>query len=144
MFEILYPYRPTKMRPLLCLVIVLGCVRGDAFDEVNYGVKYANDCEVCKIVSKEILMLLKESEKKREVLETGYSVQVNTKSLRLHVDIAVVTYVPGGVPLLRNNRPNRLCWEGGSLHEMKARICPSGKLLCLWTYKTIETVYKGH
>ena len=36
-------------------------------------------------------------------------------------------------------------WAGehGSLREMKARICPSGKLLWLWTYKTIEAVYKG-
>ena len=28
-------------------------------------------------------------------------------------------------------------------HEVKARICPSGKVLCLWKYKTIETVYQG-
>ena len=33
--------------------------------------------------------------------------------------------------------------ERGSLRKMKARICPSGKLSCLWTFKTIETVYKG-
>ena len=32
--------------------------------------------------------------------------------------------------------------ERSSLQEMKAPICPSGKLLCLWTYKIIETVYK--
>ncbi len=43
-------------------------VRGDTFDEENYGVKYANDCEVCKIVSKEFVTLLKESEGKSEVL----------------------------------------------------------------------------
>ena len=49
---------------------------GDTFDEVNYGVKYATDCEVCKIVSKEFVTLLEESSKKHEVLETGYSVQV--------------------------------------------------------------------
>ena len=29
-----------------------------------------------------------------------------------------------------------LSTEHGSLREMKACICPSGKLLCLWTYKT--------
>ena len=33
--------------------------------------------------------------------------------------------------------------ERGSLREMKARICPSGKLLCLWKFKTIETVHRG-
>ena len=27
--------------------------------------------------------------------------------------------------------------------EIKARICPSGKLLCLSIYKTLETVHKG-
>jgi len=48
---------------------------GDTFDEVNYGVKYATECEVCKIVSKEFVTLLQESSKKHEVLETGYSVQ---------------------------------------------------------------------
>ena len=36
-----------------------------------------------------------------------------------------------------------LLGERSSLREMKACICPSGKLLCLWTYKTIETVYNG-
>ena len=34
----------------------------------------------------------------------------------------------------------RLSGEHGNLQEMKAHICPSGKLLCLWTYKTIEAV----
>ena len=36
-----------------------------------------------------------------------------------------------------------LCMEQSSLREMKACICPSGKLLCLWIYKIKETVYKG-
>ena len=34
--------------------------------------------------------------------------------------------------------------EHCSLQDIKARICSSGKLLCLWTYKAIETVYKGN
>jgi hypothetical protein len=35
---------------------------------------------VCKIVAKEFVTLLKESEGKSEVLETGYSVQVGQNS----------------------------------------------------------------
>ena len=68
-----------KMRSLLCCVVVilfLDNVRGDAFDEEQYGVKYATDCEVCKIVTREFVTLLQESAGKHEVLETGYSVQV--------------------------------------------------------------------
>ena len=68
------------MKSFLCLVIVLGFARGDSFDEEQYGVKYASDCEVCKIVSKEFVTLLKESSGKHEVLETGYSVQVKATS----------------------------------------------------------------
>lgn len=73
-----YVFLFSEMKSLLCLVIVLGLgnARGDAFDEEQYGVKYASDCEVCKIVSKEFVTLLKESSGKHEVLETGYSVQV--------------------------------------------------------------------
>ena len=35
---------------------------------------------------------------------------------------------------------NLISWAGehGRLWEMKAHICPSGKLLSLWTYKTIQ------
>ena len=66
------------MKLLICLVMLVGYVTSDAFDEEQYGVKYANDCEVCKIVSKEFVTLLKESAGKHEVLETGYSVQVFT------------------------------------------------------------------
>ena len=33
--------------------------------------------------------------------------------------------------------------ERSSLQEMKVCICTSGKLLYLWTYKSMETVYKG-
>ena len=66
------------MRLLICLVMLVGHVTCDAFDEEQYGVKYANDCEVCKIVTEEFVTLLKESAGKHEVLETGYSVQVGS------------------------------------------------------------------
>lgn len=54
----------------------------DQFDEENYGVKYADDCEVCKIVSSEITALLAESAHKHEVLETGYSVEKSRKKTK--------------------------------------------------------------
>ena len=46
-----------KMRLLICLVMLVGHVTCDAFDEEQYGVKYANDCEVCKIVTEEFVTL---------------------------------------------------------------------------------------
>ena len=54
-------------------IYFLSSVIADKFDEDQYGVKYADDCEICKIVSNEITMLLSESEGKHEVIETGYS-----------------------------------------------------------------------
>ena len=39
----------------------------------RYGVKYASDCEVCKVVATEFEAKMKESEKRRDVVETGYS-----------------------------------------------------------------------
>jgi len=62
---------------LVIITLILDNVKGDAFDEEQYGVKYATDCEVCKIVTKEFVTLLQESARKHEVLETGYSVQVD-------------------------------------------------------------------
>lgn len=54
----------------------------DKFDEEQYGVKYADHCEICKIVSNEITLLLSESDGKHEVLETGYSVQKEKKKTK--------------------------------------------------------------
>jgi len=58
------------------LVLVSLSIAGsaDKFDEDNYGVKYADECEVCKVVSDEFVARLSESSGKSEVLETGYSV----------------------------------------------------------------------
>ena len=57
------------------MLLLLGVSKSDKFDEDQYGVKYANDCEVCKIVTLEFLSLLDKSKGKHEVLETGYSVE---------------------------------------------------------------------
>ena len=59
----------------LLSIIVFSLALADKFDEDNYGVRYADNCEVCKVVSDEFLMLLSESEGKSEVLETGYSIE---------------------------------------------------------------------
>ena len=60
----------------------MGVSKSDKFDEEKYGVKYANDCEVCKIVTSEFLSLLDESKGKHEVLETGYSVEKKKKKTK--------------------------------------------------------------
>jgi len=53
-------------------IFISGIFCGD-FEEEKYGVKYASDCEVCKIFSIEINALLDKTSKKHEVVETGYS-----------------------------------------------------------------------
>merc|ERR1719330_2234493 len=44
----------------------------ETFEEDKYGVKYASDCEVCKVVATEFEAKMKESEKRHDVVETGY------------------------------------------------------------------------
>ncbi|XP_046661012.1 protein canopy 4-like [Homalodisca vitripennis] len=56
------------------LIILTTLVRlGSGGPEENEGVKYANKCEVCKIVSHELQARLEETGKVQEVLEIGYS-----------------------------------------------------------------------
>merc|ERR1712203_119410 len=40
---------------------------------MGYGVKFASDCEVCKVVATEFQAKLSESERSHAVVETGYS-----------------------------------------------------------------------
>ena len=73
-------------RLLHCVAALFLCVDAflaDKFDEDKYGVKYADNCEICKIVTNEITLLLSESEGKHEVLETGYSVQKEKKKTKV-------------------------------------------------------------
>ena len=67
---------------LLLSIYTIEIVKTDKFDEEEYGVKYADDCEVCKIVTNEFLTLLSESKDKHEVLETGYSVEKAKKKTK--------------------------------------------------------------
>ena len=72
---------------LAITIYFLSSVIADKFDEDQYGVKYADDCEICKIVSNEITLLLSESEGKHEVLETGYSVTKEKKKTKVRVSV---------------------------------------------------------
>ena len=70
---------PLAMAAILAL---MSRASADRFDEDTYGVKYADECEVCKIVTNEIELLLSESAKKSEVIETGYSVERKKKKTK--------------------------------------------------------------
>ena len=67
---------------VILIWLLMASVNGDKFDEQEYGVKYADDCEVCKIVTEEFMTLLDESKGKHEVLETGYSVEKTKKKTK--------------------------------------------------------------
>jgi len=58
---------------LFTFVILFVSIRSETFEEEKYGVKFASECEVCKIFTQEFEAKLKESSKKHEVVETGYS-----------------------------------------------------------------------
>ena len=74
---------------LVVSILFLKFVIADKFDEDQYGVKYADDCEICKIVSNEITLLLSESEGKHEVLETGYSVTKEKKKTKVRISVGL-------------------------------------------------------
>lgn len=61
------------MRTLFLLLFFAGQHRGESFEEEAYGVKFASDCEVCKVLAVEFESRLLESAQKHEVIETGYS-----------------------------------------------------------------------
>jgi hypothetical protein len=44
---------------------------GDQYDEEEYGVKYATDCEVCKVVTLELERTLQKTAGKHEVRKGG-------------------------------------------------------------------------
>merc|ERR1711973_620895 len=68
---------PPKMILIFLLGVSTSLVFADneveSFEEDKYGVKYASDCEVCKVAATEFAAKLSESEKTHAVLETGYS-----------------------------------------------------------------------
>jgi len=73
-----------QMRPswLCAAALALTLATADDFDESQYGVKYATDCEVCKIVTLELEKALAQSAKSHQVLETGYSIEKDKKKTK--------------------------------------------------------------
>ena len=61
------------MRTLFLLLFCGASSGSESFEEEAYGVKFASDCEVCKVVAIEFESRLLESAKKHDVIETGYS-----------------------------------------------------------------------
>ncbi len=73
---------------ILLAVIAALCAppcRPDKFDEEEYGVRYATDCEVCKVVTLELTRTLGRTAGRHEVLETGYSVEREKKKTKYAV-----------------------------------------------------------
>merc|ERR1712066_133592 len=64
------------------LLFLAALSMADKFDEENYGVKFADACEVCKIVSAELDASLAETAGKSGVVETGYSVEKEKKKTK--------------------------------------------------------------
>ncbi len=62
-----------------CCWMLLRASLADEFDEEQYGVRYATDCEVCKVVTLELARTLEKTAGRHEVLETGYSVEKEKK-----------------------------------------------------------------
>jgi len=57
---------------VVCFFLVTSISCG-SLEEEKYGVKFADECEVCKVFTVEFTSRLDESAKKHEVVETGYS-----------------------------------------------------------------------
>jgi len=58
---------------VVLVLLLLAAVWAGKFEEEQYGVKYASDCEVCKVVATEFSARLAESKSTHGVIETGYS-----------------------------------------------------------------------
>lgn len=71
------------MAAMVLAVLAAAAALADKFDEDEYGVIYASDCEVCKLVGMELEALLGETDKKHGVIETGYSVEKEKKKTKV-------------------------------------------------------------
>ncbi|KAK8738571.1 hypothetical protein OTU49_003944 [Cherax quadricarinatus] len=67
------------MVALVALVQVASCGRN--IEEEDYGVKFATDCEVCKLVAKEVGERL-EAKDSSGVIETGYNIDAKKKKTK--------------------------------------------------------------
>ncbi|KAK7070696.1 Protein canopy 3 [Halocaridina rubra] len=65
----------------IVLVMVSHTQSGANFEEEQYGIIYATDCEVCKLVTKEVAERLQSSDSS-DVIETGYSIDGQKKKTK--------------------------------------------------------------
>ncbi|XP_066966598.1 protein canopy 4 [Macrobrachium rosenbergii] len=63
------------------LFIVISAVQCGDIEEEKYGVIYATDCEVCKLVTKEVSERLQSTDSS-DVIETGYSIDGKKKKTK--------------------------------------------------------------
>ncbi|XP_064476018.1 protein canopy 4-like [Ornithodoros turicata] len=68
----------------LGLLLLLACIVSaeETIEEEKYGVKYADECEVCKYLTVELLEMLKETGKTHDVIETGYSLDSKDRKVK--------------------------------------------------------------
>ena len=78
----MWKFNEKIMKSTLLIWTLFSSCLSDKYDEEQYGVKYADDCEVCKIVTYELTSMLDKSKNKHEVLETGYSVEKEKKKTK--------------------------------------------------------------
>ncbi|XP_076057044.1 FGF signaling regulator protein canopy b [Oratosquilla oratoria] len=66
---------------LLLFLCVCKCFGSNNIEEEKYGVKFASDCEVCKLVTKELAEKLNERDSS-DVIETGYNIDGQKKKTK--------------------------------------------------------------
>ncbi|CAG2108074.1 unnamed protein product [Medioppia subpectinata] len=71
---------------VLSIIVSICGANGDkSFEEEVYGVKYANECEVCKYLVIELEGRLEKTAKTHEVIETGYGFEDKTRHKKKYV-----------------------------------------------------------
>lgn len=80
--ELIEPFMSEDMEFLWSFTFILCLAKGLTYAEDE--VKYANQCEVCKIVSQELEIRLQETGKSHDVIETGYSIESKKAKKKYH------------------------------------------------------------
>jgi len=72
---------------LIYIIVIFGVTSSQdkSFEEEQYGVKYADICEVCKYLSIELNQRLSETGKVHDVIETGYSFDETKRKKKKYV-----------------------------------------------------------
>lgn len=67
--------KSSSIKSLFLAILISGCLVGTLTSDLaaeKHGVKYADNCEACKILAIELDARLSETGKSHEVLETGW------------------------------------------------------------------------